>query len=192
MTKVGIFTRSPMVLRDIDLIKQVNARVHMTIAPLDDDMMAQIEPYPIKRDVRWDTLRKLRDEGIRVHVSVAPAFPIVSDELIGEFAYKLASHGIAEFFVDPCQPYAQSMQSMDEVITDDRWPQIKKIMQSRAGYNAWKSRFQEKWIEEWHKVKHLSPDTMPLAADHEKKLKIDMSTGKRVSWDNYDQYENAS
>lgn len=70
---VSILTRSPLVLRDLDLLKRfdwVSVGMSITTVPV-----RQFEPGvpPLQR--RIDTLEKLSESGIRTRVSLAPVIP---------------------------------------------------------------------------------------------------------------------
>ena len=70
---VSILTRSPLVLRDLDLLKKLDrVRVGMSITTVP---VREFEPGvpPLQR--RIDTLKKLRDAGILTWVSLAPVIP---------------------------------------------------------------------------------------------------------------------
>jgi DNA repair photolyase len=70
---VSILTRSPLVLRDIDLLRSfewVEVGMSITTVPV-----RRFEPGvpPLRR--RIDTLRRLHDAGLRTRVSLAPVIP---------------------------------------------------------------------------------------------------------------------
>ena len=70
---VSILTRSPLVLRDLDLLNRLGrVRVGMSITTVP---VREFEPGvpPLQR--RIDTLRELRTAGIRTWVSLAPVIP---------------------------------------------------------------------------------------------------------------------
>lgn len=70
---VSILTRSPLVLRDLDILKKLErVRVGMSITTVP---IRQFEPGvpPLRR--RIDTLKKLAASGIRTWVSLAPVIP---------------------------------------------------------------------------------------------------------------------
>jgi DNA repair photolyase len=78
-----ITTRSPLVVRDLDLLAQCARRadtgVAISIATLDEALAREIEPTvaPPRQRLRAD--RALADAGIRVGVAVAPVLPGVTD-----------------------------------------------------------------------------------------------------------------
>jgi DNA repair photolyase len=184
MEKVGIFTRCPGVLRDIDLIKQLpKGRVHMTVSPFDDKMRSKIEPFPFTAGTRFDAIKRLKAAGIRVHVNVAPFIPVISENLIDEYAEKLADLQVDEFFVDPMQAYPATYEAVKKSLEGrPEWIKIEKIMGDKDAYKKWKGNFHDKWIKAWSKVTHKSPNTMPLSCDHATKSRINMNTGEKLDW----------
>ena len=63
-----VLTKSDMVLRDIDLLEQINrdskAVVQMTLTTLDDDLCRIIEPNVCPTSRRFEVLCELRERGI--------------------------------------------------------------------------------------------------------------------------------
>lgn len=178
--KVGIFTRSPIVLDDIDLIKQLpRARVHFTITPYDPEVLKKLEPIAVATERRFETCAKLKEAGIRVHVNVAPALPVLSEDLTEEFAKKLSKAQVDEFFVDPMQAYGESLDATKEAMqTDARWPQIEKIITDKDAYLDWKSEYRKQWYEAWKQ--HGNPKTFAIWMDHVTKAMENMATGEEL------------
>ena len=189
MKKVGIFTRSPLVLRDMGLIALLpRGRVHFTISPYDEATKAKLEPLSAPASERWDAIKQLKEAGIRVHVNIAPCLPTVSERMIDELVERMADLRVDEFFVDAFQRYGPSVERI-EADPPPEWAQIDKIASDRAAYKTWKKGFHIKWTDAWKKVAHKSPDTMPIACDHETKMKVNMNTGEWMNWEQYDAYE---
>lgn len=75
-----ILTKSPLVLRDIDLLRQFNhLRVGISIGVLDEKLAHELEPYVASPKKRIDTLKELNDAGIETYLFVSPIFPEISD-----------------------------------------------------------------------------------------------------------------
>jgi DNA repair photolyase len=51
---IGLFTRSPLVRRDLELLKKLNVRVHLTITPFSADVLRLIEPIPVRTNARFE------------------------------------------------------------------------------------------------------------------------------------------
>jgi len=79
-TSVVVHTRSPLVLEDVDLLREFGPRLQVGISiPTDDDMIRQvIEPQASAIPVRWTTAERLAAAGIRVNIAATPMFPMQS------------------------------------------------------------------------------------------------------------------
>ena len=189
--KVGIFTRSPLVLQDIELIKQLpKCRVHFTITPYPDAVTRIIEPYSPVVASRWKVIKKLKDAGIRVHVNVAPVMPTISEQFIDDFTKKLAELQVDEYFVDPMQAYKESFSAFRDAcqkIPTLSWPTIESIMTSKPDYLEWKKDYFDKWNTARQKYEHLAPDQMPIWSDHENDVWVDMRTGEQMNHKYYNE-----
>lgn len=78
-----VLTKSDMVLRDIDLLEQINrdskAVVQMTLTTLDDDLCRIIEPNVCPTSRRFEVLCELRERGIPTVVWLTPLLPFIND-----------------------------------------------------------------------------------------------------------------
>jgi len=78
--ELGILTKSDLVLRDIDLLKQFKScEVGLTITSLDDKIRKEIEPFASPPEKRIDALKKLKQEGIHAYVFIGPILPFITD-----------------------------------------------------------------------------------------------------------------
>jgi DNA repair photolyase len=80
---VSITTKSPMVLRDLDLLAGLAAAVpvtvHFTVTTLDERLWRAIEPTTAKPRKRLEAMRVLREHGIRSGVFLSPVLPGITD-----------------------------------------------------------------------------------------------------------------
>lgn len=77
---VSITTRSPLVLRDVDvLLRLANVRVNISIPFVDDAVRRAFEPNAPDPAGRLECVRRLRDAGISVSIFWAPVLPGVTD-----------------------------------------------------------------------------------------------------------------
>lgn len=182
VSKVGIFTRSPIITDDIKLISSLpRSRVHFTVSPHPASIMTRIEPIAIRNERRWETIQKIKEAGIRVHCNISPCLPLVSEQFIEEFVSKITEIGVDEFFVDPFMAYAPALDAMSVSLGNhEQWNDIVQIVTNRRKYLAWKSEFREKWVAAWAESRHKSPNTLPIWADHENKVWEDMNTGQQM------------
>jgi DNA repair photolyase len=82
---VFLITKSDLVLRDIDILKDINEVAHVNInfsvAFADDALKKKFEPYSPSIDERLDALKMLREAGIHSGVMGLPVIPHVADSI---------------------------------------------------------------------------------------------------------------
>ncbi len=82
---VDILTKSPLVLRDMDLFQQFDdIDVGITITTDDDRMRKLFAPRSPPIGARLQTLKKLHDRGITTHVFIGPLLPMNPEALAGK------------------------------------------------------------------------------------------------------------
>lgn len=75
-----ILTKSDLVLRDLDLIKQFKRIiVTLSMSTLDASMQKQVEPLANPPARRIAALKRLHEEGIRTALFISPIFPYITD-----------------------------------------------------------------------------------------------------------------
>ena len=81
--ELGIVTKSNLILRDVDLLRQVarnnSLSVHMTVTTMNVDLARILEPRAPRPDLRMDAVRQLSEAGIDVGVSSSPVLPGITD-----------------------------------------------------------------------------------------------------------------
>ena len=101
--RIGIVTKSSLIQRDIDLLQQIAERstlvVHITITTPDVELARRLEPRAPRPDLRFETVWKLRQAGIRTGILNSPLLPGITDsaESIDRMA-ALAKRYDASFF----------------------------------------------------------------------------------------------
>jgi DNA repair photolyase len=111
--KLGIVTKSTLILRDLDLLKKIAAGnrlvVHITITTPDAKLARILEPRAPRPDLRFRTVRELRKAGLRTGILCCPIMPGINDTPSAfESMAKLAKAADANFlaanplFLKPC------------------------------------------------------------------------------------------
>lgn len=76
-------TKSNQVLQDIDLLKEINRRtkcvIQMTLTTYDEDLCRLVEPNVCTTRSRFETLLRLREEGIPTVAWLSPILPFLND-----------------------------------------------------------------------------------------------------------------
>ena len=104
---VAIATKSDLILRDIDILKNINTHspviVKFSITCGDDNLSKVIEPNVCVSSKRFESIKKLRDAGIYTGVLMMPLLPFINDtkdnidKIINE-AYKSMANFIYPMF----------------------------------------------------------------------------------------------
>ena len=80
---VTIITKSPLVTRDIDLLRQIHARssltVHVSLITADRELARCLEPRAPTPEARLRGIARLRAHGIEVGVNAMPVLPGITD-----------------------------------------------------------------------------------------------------------------
>ncbi|MGB3702922.1 MAG: radical SAM protein [Anaerolineales bacterium] len=99
---ISILTKSPLVLRDTDLLKQLNSDVGLTITTTDDKISRFLEVTAPLASRRLDTIGKLVREGIHTYVFVGPLLPHfrAQPELLDALFKAIADTGTVEIYVE--------------------------------------------------------------------------------------------
>lgn len=81
--RLGVVTKSTLVERDIDLLREIDRRstlvVHITITTPDAELARKLEPRAPRPDLRFQTVRRLREAGLRVGILNSPLLPGITD-----------------------------------------------------------------------------------------------------------------
>jgi len=80
---LAIQTKSNLILRDLELLKSINQKakcvVEMTLTTFDEDLCKIVEPNVCTSLERFETLKIMRDSGIKTVVWVCPLLPFIND-----------------------------------------------------------------------------------------------------------------
>lgn len=82
--RVSITTKSPLVLRDLDLLERIVARggrvdVHVSLIAVDARLLRVLEPRSPTPARRLDALRRIRARGLRAGIFAMPLLPGLTD-----------------------------------------------------------------------------------------------------------------
>jgi len=119
---VSILTKSPLVLRDVDLLKQLTrVEVGMTVTTTDDKTSRFLEVQAPLASRRLQTLRELNKEGIKTYAFVGPLLPHFRyrDELLDGLFRALFEAGVRELFVEHMNLKGYIRRRLVEVLADD-------------------------------------------------------------------------
>lgn len=97
---VGIITKSPLVTRDLDIIKRLkNVTVFFSIPFLTIEKSKPFEPYVPIPAVRFRAMKTLADAGIKVGIGIAPILLGYNDADIPNLLEKAKENGATKAFM---------------------------------------------------------------------------------------------
>jgi DNA repair photolyase len=80
---VSIITKSPLITRDIDVLKRIQRHsaltVHLSLISTDRELARKIEPRAPTPEARLRALARLTENGIEVGINVMPVLPAITD-----------------------------------------------------------------------------------------------------------------
>ena len=99
---ISILTKSPLVLQDVELLKQINADVGLTITTTDDQLSRFLEVQAPLARRRLETVSMLLQEGIHTYVFIGPLLPHfrTQPELLDDLFRAVADTGTQEVYVE--------------------------------------------------------------------------------------------
>ena len=109
---IVIITKSPLVTRDVDLLRRIarnsQITVHLSLITLDRALARRLEPRAPTPEARVRALTRLRTHGIEVGINVMPVLPGITDapEQLDPLVRTVAEHGAS--YVNACALRLQS------------------------------------------------------------------------------------
>jgi DNA repair photolyase len=111
--RLGITTKSNLVTRDLDLLREMNRRhylrIAMTITTVDTQLARLLEPFAPRPDLRLRAVKTLADAGLRVTISCSPIMPLINDtepsiDAVARAAARAGARGMwaNPLFLKPC------------------------------------------------------------------------------------------
>jgi DNA repair photolyase len=105
--RLGIVTKSTLIVRDTDLLCEIARRnrlvVHITITTPDAALARKLEPRAPRPDLRFATVRRLREAGIVTGILCSPLLPGITDseKAINGMARRAAAVDASFFAANP-------------------------------------------------------------------------------------------
>ena len=105
--RLGIVTKSNLILRDIDLLTRIAARntlvIHLTITTPDAKLARLLEPRAPRPDLRFDAIRSLRSADLTAGILCSPLLPGITDtaEALNRMTKRGALAGASFFAAQP-------------------------------------------------------------------------------------------
>ena len=105
--RLGIVTKSTLIERDIDLLTEISRKntlvLHVTITTPDTELARRLEPRAPRPDLRFATVKRLREAGLRTGILCSPLLPGITDgeDALDQMAQRAAEAGASFFAAEP-------------------------------------------------------------------------------------------
>jgi DNA repair photolyase len=128
---VLIITKSNLVVRDIDLLKEIAkmyAAVSITITTADDNLSRQIEPGAPVSSLRFEALKLLSEAGIYAGVTLMPVLPFITDNFrnLEELIVKAKESGVKYILASTGMTLREGQREYFYEQLDKRFPGLKE------------------------------------------------------------------
>lgn len=136
---VGVITKSPLVTRDIDVLKKLNkVTVFFSLPFLTKEKSNPFEPYTPVPDARFRAMKTVADAGITVGIGVAPIIPGYNESDIPGLLERARECGATRAFMSMLHLDTDSIedyfvQKMNELLPPTRVTKILNTMKRERG-----------------------------------------------------------
>lgn len=140
--EIGVVTKSPLVLRDLELLKKIAANnqlsICMTVTTTNTDLARILEPRAPRPDLRLMAVRKLTEAGIHAGINCAPVLPGITDSPadLQRVARAAADAGarfihVNPLFLKPCS------EKVFMPFLEEKFPQLVPMYRERYANRAY-------------------------------------------------------
>ena len=160
---VGVITKSPLVTRDIDILKKLKVTVFFSLPFLTKEKSNPFEPYTPVPEARFRAMKMLCDEGIEVGIGIAPVIPGYNESDIPDLLERAKDAGARRAFMSMLHLDTDSIeeyfvQKMHERLPATRVQKIINTMKRERGGTLRHRSYAERSkgrTEQWEVTKKL-------------------------------------
>lgn len=137
---VRILTRSPAVVRDIDLLQEAGNRITVgsSIPSFDTSLVRAMEPNAPPPMARWEALDRLQQAGVPVYVSMSPTYPTMDEDDFHELLSYFRALGEIVVFHEPINPRGKNFQQCLAAAQDAGYERIvSELRRLRDDHQYW-------------------------------------------------------
>lgn len=177
--RVGVVTKSTLIERDIDLLRRIAERsslvLHITITTPDAGLARILEPRAPRPDLRFRSVRRLRQAGLRTGVLCSPLMPGITDNAkVLDAMCRLANEAGASFlsaqplFLKPCS------KGTFLRFVHDHFPELEASYEKRYKTEAFVSK---------DYAKRVGDMVAAVTGRYGLARRFEEDTGRRIAWE---------
>ncbi len=133
--KISILTKSPLVTRDINILKDIkNTEVGLTITTTDDDISRYFEKNAPDASARLKALTELNKAGIKTYAFVGPLLPhyVESDKNLDDLFKQIKSTGTTDLYIEHINLRKYILNRLKNEAKDINEQTLEKYYQSQS------------------------------------------------------------
>lgn len=136
---VRILTRSPAVVRDLDLFQQAGdlVTVGSSIPSLKTSLVKALEPKAPPPMARWDALDALQKAGVPVFVSMSPTYPTMDEYEVNNLLGHFTGIRAEVVFHEPINPRGSNFQMCLEAVEDAGYTDVATELEKLQNKQNW-------------------------------------------------------
>ena len=117
---ISIQTKSPLVLRDLDIISGGKSDIGFSVASLDKHFINYFEPYAPRPVSRFKALEKIKRFNIETWIFIAPVMPFINDDfsMLDEILEYASKVGVDRVYSDVLRLRLGVRESVIRVLRD--------------------------------------------------------------------------
>jgi DNA repair photolyase len=160
---VGVITKSPLVTRDIDVLKKLNVSIFFSLPFLTKEKSNPFEPYTPVPDARFRAMETLANAGLKVGIGVAPVIPGYNEADIPKLLERARDAGATRAFMSMLHLDSDSIEQyfvakMHERLSPSAVKKIVNAMKRERGGQLQHRTFKERSTgrtEQWEVTRKL-------------------------------------
>src|SRR5260221_3991641 len=160
---VGVITKSPLVTRDIDILKKLKVSVFFSLPFLTKEKSNPFEPYTPVPEARFRAMQTIADAGIPVGIGIAPVIPGYNESDIPGLLERAKECGATRAFMSMLHLDTDSIeeyfvQKMHERLPPTRVAKIINTMKRERGGTLRHRTYKERSVgktEQWEMTRKL-------------------------------------
>lgn len=160
---VGVITKSPLVTRDIDVLKKLNVSVFFSIPFFTKEKSNPFEPYTPVPEARFRAMETIANAGIPVGIGVAPVIPGYGESDIPKLLERAKNAGATRAFMSMLHLDSDSIEEyflakMHERLSPTAVKKIVNAMKRERGGQLQHRTFKERSTgktEQWEMTRKL-------------------------------------
>jgi len=140
--ELNIMTKSDLVLRDIDLLKQFKkCLIAISLSSLDENLQKRLEPLASSPERRITAIRKLFKSGIRTAIFISPIFPEITD---WQKVINKTKDFVNEYWFENLNPYFSVKPNIIKFLKTNKPELVNKYQEIWSGKNDYWDKEEER------------------------------------------------